>query len=634
MLGGIITTPKLISGDGCFPWSYDADLCEKQPYLISATLIASGILTAIQVLRFKLCGGYYLGTGLISVMGPSFAFLPMARAAVQAGIRDPESSGAIAYGQFLGTACVAALLEVGFGLMKPAYIKKVFPPVVAGTAVFLIGAALSGTGLKYWGGGVFCQENDLSRLANSMHLRFHTAPQSCIGDNGGGPKSSPTWSLDADGVPQAGCAGVAPEECRRGVDLPYGSPQFVGLGFLVIAFVILIEMFGAPFMKNCNVVISLMIVYGISALLVYPAPDGNDQYFVTGYWRAQTPVITFLWAETFPLGFDGSLFFPLLIAYCVSTAETVGDIGASNEASGVDPTSEDGMSRVQGGLLADGVNSLLAGLMTTSPNTTFSQNNGVIVITGCASRAAGLAASIWLIIFGMFGKFGGFVADIPACVLGGMALFLFANVMISGIYCLSKIKFNRRNRIILAISLGIGVGVAACPNWAEGGATAGGAFYGSYLKMNMGLWPARDTCTPGTETYISYIPTNQGSNQWGYPSPPSPPSPPPVTVSPPPSPSPSKPPPSPPPGSPSPPPSPIPPPMSPAATPITSGYNYVWVKSCTFDKGKAGVRAGFILLLKTPYCIGTLIAALLNVFLPDDDEEDVIEAKKVDTAEA
>ena len=96
MLGGIITTPKLISGDGCFPWSYDADLCEKQPYLISATLIASGILTAIQVLRFKLCGGYYLGTGLISVMGPSFAFLPMARAAVQAGIRDPESSGAIA----------------------------------------------------------------------------------------------------------------------------------------------------------------------------------------------------------------------------------------------------------------------------------------------------------------------------------------------------------------------------------------------------------------------------------------------------------------------------------------------------------------------------------------------------------
>ena len=74
--------------------------------------------------------------------------------------------------------------------------------------------------------------------------------------------------------------------------------------------------------------------------------------------------------------------------------------------------------------------------------------------------------------------------------------------------------------------------------------------------------------------------------------------------------------------------------MSPAATPITSGYNYVWVKSCTFDKGKAGVRAGFILLLKTPYCIGTLIAALLNVFLPDDDEEDVVEAKKVDIAEA
>ena len=144
MTGGIITTPKLVTGDACMPWSKDADFCDAQPYLICATLLASGLLTFVQVLRFKLCGGYYLGTGLISVMGPSFAFLPIAREVVKNGISDGIPAGE-AYGKFLGTCMLASLLEIGLALFPPRLIGKIFPPIVCGTAVTLIGASLTGT---------------------------------------------------------------------------------------------------------------------------------------------------------------------------------------------------------------------------------------------------------------------------------------------------------------------------------------------------------------------------------------------------------------------------------------------------------------------------------------------------------
>ena len=90
------------------------------------------------------------------------------------------------------------------------------------------------------------------------------------------------------------------------------------------------------------------------------------------------------------------------------------------------------MSRIQGGLLADGINSLLAALFLTPPNTTFSQNNGVIQITACASRAAGFACAGWLILLGIFVPIGAFFADIPLCVLGGMVTILFCSIMVGG----------------------------------------------------------------------------------------------------------------------------------------------------------------------------------------------------------
>lgn len=98
------------------------------------------------------------------------------------------------------------------------------------------------------------------------------------------------------------------------------------------------------------------------------------------------------------------------------------------------------------------------------PNTTFSQNNGVIALTKCASRRAGLAAGCWLIFLGAFGKVAGLITALPDAVLGGMTIFLFANVLASGIALTGNIDLHsRRNKFILAFSLAIGVGVTVWP---------------------------------------------------------------------------------------------------------------------------------------------------------------------------
>jgi NCS2 family nucleobase:cation symporter-2 len=110
---------------------------------------------------------------------------------------------------------------------------------------------------------------------------------------------------------------------------------------------------------------------------------------------------------TFPLGFYGPAVVPLVIAYLVTTVETVGDISASFEASQLDTTGDFYSTSLQGGLTSDGFGSILAGLFTSMPNTTFSQNNGVISLTKCASRRAGFGAAFWMIVLGVFGKFAG-----------------------------------------------------------------------------------------------------------------------------------------------------------------------------------------------------------------------------------
>ena len=114
--------------------------------------------------------------------------------------------------------------------------------------------------------------------------------------------------------------------------------------------------------------------------------------------------------------------------------------------------------------MADAVCSILASVFTSMPNTTFSQNNGVIAMTKCASRRAGIATGVWLICMGVFAKIAGIITSIPDCVLGGMTIFLFANVLISGITLFGELDMkSRRIRFITVFSMCVGVGVTVWP---------------------------------------------------------------------------------------------------------------------------------------------------------------------------
>ena len=444
MVAGIATSGgMLIAGDACFDWQKDSEMCDSREYLVSAAWITSGILTIIQVFRAKIIGtGYYLGTGLISVMGTSFTFLPIAREMVIRSITDARAEGKCectpgtaddgsatcgfpfdckgygkeGYGKFLGTAMVAAFVEVVIALMPSKMRQKLFPPVVTGVSVMLIGASLITAGIKYVGGGVFCAENDLGRSA------AFGGPQLC-NENGN-------------------------------VILPFGSPEYVGLAFSVIFMSVFLQFFGSPFLKSTFLFWGLMFGCFVAGISTYegkgsvwdsyeqtfsfskpddkviasqgPMKQGRQYKYFNNYRIRNAPVFTFLWAETFPLGFAPEYFLPILIGFFVSTAETIGDVTMSCKYSKLETEGPDFESRVQGGLLADGVNSFLACLFTSPPNTTFSQNNGVIALTQCASRSAGFSCAFWLILFGVFGKLGAAFNSIPICVVGGVVLQAFS----------------------------------------------------------------------------------------------------------------------------------------------------------------------------------------------------------------
>ncbi|KAG7337474.1 xanthine permease [Nitzschia inconspicua] len=432
MVGGLITPPLVIFRFTVCDFPGCPDL---ETYAVSAALIASGVCSLLNLSKFKvpyvekLFGrDMYVGSGILSVMGTSFTFLPIFEIAINQ-MKNDGWDGRSAYGAMLGTSMVCCLFELAFSLMPISYIKRLFPPQITSITVILLGIALTGTGMKYWGGGVVCAE---------MGWKTH---QQVINANVTLPPPFATCNV-----------GETSEY--------YGTAAYVGLGFTVLVSLVIIELFGSVFMRNCNVIIALLIGYAVAAFTRFP---GGERYVTNDNIVAAAPV-TFVWVETFPLSFYPAAVVPLVIAYLVTTVETVGDISATFEASQLDTTGDFYSTSLQGGLSSDGLCSIISGLMTSMPNTTFSQNNGVISLTKCASRRAGFGAAFWMIVLGVFGKFAGVITAIPDCVLGGMTIFLFANVLVSGINLTSNVDLNsRRNKFIMALSLAIGAGVTVWP---------------------------------------------------------------------------------------------------------------------------------------------------------------------------
>jgi uracil-xanthine permease len=433
MLAGVITPPIILSNAAHLSGS-------QQRYLVSTSLIVCGILSAIQITRYDLQPRhwhletntsrfhiwrtpYYVGTGLISVVGTSFATIPVATGALSQmyanGMCPSDANGnplpcPNGYGAILGTGACCALLEIAMSFTSPRLLKKIFPPLVTGPTVMLIGVKLILTGFQNWAGGSSgCQARPTSGIY-----------QLC-----------PTIN-----APRA---------------LPWGSAEFIGLGFSVFITIIICEHFGAPIMKSTAVVIGLLVGCIIAGATGYFDRSGIDA----------APAASFIWVETFKLSVYGPIVLPLLAVYMVLAMEAIGDITATCDVSRLQVDGELFDSRIQGGVLADGLNGIIAALCTITPMSTFAQNNGVIALTRCANRKAGYACCFWLIVMGVFAKFAAALVAIPPAVLGGMTTFLFSAVVVSGIAIIARTEMTRRNRFILTAGFTLGFGATMVPTW-------------------------------------------------------------------------------------------------------------------------------------------------------------------------
>ena len=159
------------------------------------------------------------------------------------------------------------------------------------------------------------------------------------------------------------------------------------------------------------------------------------------------------------IAFDWSLFIPIALVYFLSAIETSGDLTANSLFCKEPIKGPIYIERIKGGVLADGVNSMLAAMFNSFPNTTFGQNNAVIQMTGVASRHVGFYIAGLLLLLGLFPVIGSVLQLMPKPVLGGATLVMFATIAVAGVKILTSEPIDRRKSLIIATSLGLGLGV-------------------------------------------------------------------------------------------------------------------------------------------------------------------------------
>lgn len=158
--------------------------------------------------------------------------------------------------------------------------------------------------------------------------------------------------------------------------------------------------------------------------------------------------------------FNAEAIIAMGIMFIATTVETIGDVsGITNGGLGREATDEE----LQGGVLADGLGSFVAALFGVLPNTSFSQNVGLVAVTKVVNRFVIMTGAVFLILCGFIPKLSAIFSVMPQSVLGGAAVIMFAMIFVSGLQSLLKVELNDRNGLIIALSLGLGVGIGNVP---------------------------------------------------------------------------------------------------------------------------------------------------------------------------
>ncbi len=233
----------------------------------------------------------------------------------------------------------------------------------------------------------------------------------------------------------------------------FGAFEHVGIAALVLILIIFFNRSSNHYLRMSSIVIGLLIGYAVAWMVGMVNISALQDF---GTFNIPIPF-------KYGISFDWSSIITISLVYLITAIEAYGDITANSLISGQPVEGEKFLKRASGGILADGFNSMLAGVFNSFPNSIFAQNNGMIQLTGVASRYVGFFIAGMLVLLGLFPIVGLIFSLMPEPVLGGATLLMFGTVAAAGIRIIASQEINRKATLVIAISFSFGLSVELVP---------------------------------------------------------------------------------------------------------------------------------------------------------------------------
>ena len=395
--------------------------------LISADLFCCGLVTLIQALGAT----QWFGIRLPVMMGVTFASVaPMVSMAQATG---GTAGAGLIFGSVIGAGVISILIAPIISRLL-----RFFPPVVTGTIIAVIGISLMRVGINWIFGNPVGPT--APSVVNPDHVKWLAEAQAAAGAPGSSLPPVPKGLAIVPTVPNP----------------RYADLTGVAISGVVLASILLIAKFGRGFIANISVLLGIVI----GAVVAVAMGLMNFDKVAKAAWvdlvlpfEIATPV------------FDPILIITMTLVMIVVMIESTGMFLALGEMTDR-KVSQDDLTR---GLRTDGLGTLLGGIFNTFPYTSFSQNVGLVAVTGVKSRFVCVAGGIILIVLGVLPKMAALVESLPTMVLGGAGLVMFGMVAATGIRILGSVDFknNRYNAMIVAVSIGVGMIPLIAPNFRQ-----------------------------------------------------------------------------------------------------------------------------------------------------------------------
>jgi len=398
---------------------------EQVAFLISADLFVCGLVTIIQ----SFGATQWFGIKLPVMMGVTFAAVgPM----VAMANANPGTDGArLIFGAIIGAGIVGVVIAPIVSRML-----RFFPPVVTGTIIVVIGASLMRIGINWIFGNPVGPT--APRLVDPAHAEWLASVKELAASAGSALPPIPEKFAAAATLQNAA----------------YAPINHIAVSAVVLVSILLIARFGRGFVANIAVLLGIVIGGVLAAslgMMHFDKVAGASWFALITPFRFGMPI------------FDPILIVTMTLVMIVVMIESTGMFLALGDMTGrkVD------QPMLSAGLRTDGLGTIIGGVFNTFPYTSFSQNVGLVGVTGVKSRFVCVAGGVILILLGLVPKMGALVEALPTFVLGGAGLVMFGMVAATGIRILAQVDFktNRNNLFVVAVSIGFGMIPLVAPDF-------------------------------------------------------------------------------------------------------------------------------------------------------------------------